>query len=262
VPNAPPPGLPSTFEGRPVDYFIQSHCEKEKAAQSNQDCLNLEIFIETLSTGADDRELFNWWSGGWSQLLPTTPNLWTFYDPAVTFASGGCTLPQVQAQATDAVLQNAANRVPLRFRLPKTPGAVFYSPEACTLFFNSYLFRKEDVTYADSWRVAVAVDSNTINTATQRSTVQAENSYYERLLAVDNDVVYRRWAHEIYWMLEISPTNRFDGGFYSFWFGDQPLNFDKREINLDPTWSAFEWCRLDRSQGPAGWGRLACDANP
>lgn len=262
VADAPPPGLPATYEGRNIDYYIQSHCEKTKAAQSNQDCINLEIFIETLSPGADDTELFNWWSGGWSQLLPTTPNLWTFYNPAATFASDGCYLPQVQAHATDAELQDVANRVPLRFRLPKTPGVVFYSPEVCTLFFNNYLFRAGDVTYAYPWRVSVAVGSSTVNTLTQRTTVQAENRYFERLTNIDNDVVYRRWSRELYWMLEILPTNRLDGGFNAFWFGNQPLIEDKRELNLDPTWSAFEWCRLDKSQGPVGWGRLACDANP
>ncbi|GEM_PF-6018604 len=257
-PGAPPPGLPTTYRGRPLTYYYHYHCEPQTNPDTYTDCTNWQIYIELLSMGKDETELYNWARGGWGSLSPKPVHWEAYYPPAVF--DERCETNDIRQNFSSATLQNPQLRAPLAFRLPSQPGLWNISPEVCALTFNNYLYTVENLRQAKRWRVFTRMLAKEFDTATQRFVVKAENQYYERIQDVDGEAIYRKWAHEIYWSREVKPDTPRLYGLEAFWWWTWERPPERyRDYNLDPTWSELQWCYVDPSRGPKGLGTLVCE---
>ncbi len=256
--DAAPLGLPSSYQGQTLDYYYHFHCEKEENPDIYKDCLNWQIYIELFGMGEDKAELAVWARGGWGRLSPTTPTWEAYYRP--DSFNGNCTTQSVLENATDALLIDPAAKIPWVFRMPNDVGAWYVSDPVCTLIFDSYLYRREDVQKAARWHVITYLRDKTYDAKLDRTQIKAENVYYEYLATVNGEAVFKQWAREVYWVWEMKPEQPLSYGMDSFWWGAWPMPpEDNRDSNLDPKWAERQWCHMDRTQGPEGLGLLLCE---
>ena len=254
---APPFALPPTYGNHKLDYYYHFHCEQNVNPNAGADCLNWQIYIEVLTNGADDTELANWARGGWGSLTPQPIRWEVYYDPSAF--PGGCTPEAIVAGSGDATLQSPNVKRPLLFRLPAMPGAWSASPEVCAITFNSYLYRVADVRQANRWRTTTTLLNKVYDATIDRYTINAENRYYEFMNTAGDDVVYRQWAAERYWSTEKKATEPLQYGLQAFWWWTWPTPPEaNQDRNVSVEWGARQWCRLDKTQGPAGLGQLVC----
>lgn len=253
----PPPHFPSSYQGEPLTYYFLYHCEPGENPNPSRDCLNWRMFIEMASISHQGTEFQNWALGGWRWKKPK-PVRWEIFFPPQSIG-GPCQKNYVRDALDDAFLQDPARKVPLVVRLPKTPGKRFVGQAFCAVAFNGYLLRQGHIVNAYQGIVTTQNLASAPDYA-GRKHIQARNDYYTLLTEVDGEAIYQRSAYEIFWMHQALPEALKDGGMQSFWWYTwAPPPEDNRDADVDPAWSAYQWCYQDLTKAPAGLGVLVCE---